>query len=196
MDGDVGELVKRVIGKSYVFTIDANTCKVIAIKERPVKEETPAKQLGPLDPAIYMFPQEDNHFTKKVESIFGGKLPNEKLVTGFKWDKTDTEKKDGINTKTDASYAINRIQDGKIYVSVTNKITTDGVPAGTETLGEFKITGLTNGTGSFSIDAGSGLKTESKSTVKSQQTFKTPKGEQITNISTSHVETVKKLTAN
>ncbi|WP_029278341.1 hypothetical protein [Pedobacter borealis] len=43
MDGDMGEAVKKVIGQSYVCTVDANSRKVIAIKERAIKDTVQTK---------------------------------------------------------------------------------------------------------------------------------------------------------
>lgn len=195
MDGEMGETVKRVIGKSYVFTIDANTHKVIAIKERPVKDTAQAKPQGPLDPGINLFPQEDEALKKRVEGVFGGSISAETPVTGAKWDKSYTDNKGGITTKTNINYTLNRIDGDQIYIDVTGKSIVDGVPEGTEELGEFKISGVFESISNVKLDARTGLLSEVKGTTQGQQIFSTPQGEQKMNISISDVETIKKAGA-
>lgn len=196
MNGDGGEKVKAIIGKGYVFTIDANNRKLIAIKERPVKDTAQARPISPLEPALYLFPNNDDQLKRRVEVIFGGTIPDEKPVTGAKWDKTYSENKGGIIQATTNSYTINRIEGSKIYIDAIIKMTVDGTPDGTAELGEIKVSGLFNGTGSLNIDATTSLMSEAKSIIRGTQTMTTPNGKQKLSMAVSYVETLKKAGTN
>ncbi|WP_029274795.1 DUF6263 family protein [Pedobacter borealis] len=196
MDGDGGEKVKAVIGKSYVFTIDANSRKIITIKERPVKDTAQAQSPSGIEPAINFFPYNDNQLKRRVETIFGGTMPDEKPVNGTKWDKTYSEKNAGITQATTVSYTVNRIDGDKIYLDAITKMTVDGTPDGTAELGEIKVSALFNGTGTLNINKTTGIMSEAKSVIRGTQTMTTPNGRQKLSMAVSYVETVKKVGAN
>ncbi|WP_029278342.1 hypothetical protein [Pedobacter borealis] len=133
---------------------------------------------------------------RDFEFFFGGGIPDEKPVAGLKWDKNYSVNKQGITTSTDINYTISRMEGNKIYIDVINKMATNGVPEGTEESGEFKITGLSNGSGKVTVDGTTGIVSESTSISRGQQTFSTPNGQQKTSMSNSYVVTVKKAATN
>jgi hypothetical protein len=66
LDGDMGVKVKKALGQSYVFTIDANSRKITSIKERVKIETDNEPPMGPM-PDFKIFPQTDTLLLKSVE---------------------------------------------------------------------------------------------------------------------------------
>ncbi len=196
MAGEMGEAVKGVIGKSYVFTIDANTHKVTAIKEGLAKGAAAEKQPGPLDPGTNLFPQDDEALKRRVEGAFGGSISDQTPVAGAKWDRSITDLKKGITTKTTVNYTLNRIDGDQIYIDATGKSIVDGVPEGMEEMGDFNLTAVFDSQTNIKVDAKAGILSEVKSKTKGEQTFYTPQGDHKMNITISDVETVKRTGTN
>lgn len=193
MDGDLGEKVKRVIGKSFVFTLDANSRKITSIKERPQKDAgEPLPPTGP-EPAIERFPQDDIQLSEAVEEIFGAKIQETNLVQGYKWNKNNTVNKKGLTTVSNTSYIINRIEGNKVYVDLTSNGSIEGTPEGSEQMGEMKISGRIAGAGNMIVDETTRLLVESKLEDKGKSDVKTPMGDQKSTDITTTTKLFKKL---
>ncbi|WP_140938400.1 hypothetical protein [Sphingobacterium lumbrici] len=172
MDGGIGVNVKKVLGKSFVFTIDGNTRKVTAIKERPIQEEL-APPSGP-EPNFDLFPKTDDDLHRLIKKIFGAGIPDAQLVKGLKWDSSTSVNTKGIDQKVDAVYTINRIEGGIVFIDVDSKRLANGVLDGTDL--SFSAHFTTKGT--TLIDQATGLLKESKTEENGIEDIKSSEGQE------------------
>ncbi len=187
MAGEMGENVKKILGKSYVFTITTDTRKVTAIKERPDLENL--SQPNDLEPDVRLFPQTDDELNKFVKKLFGGGIPDAQLVTGLKWDTTLSVNTEGVNQTASTIYTINRIEGRIIFIDMASKRSADGTPNGTD----FKFSGNFTAKGTASVDQTTGLLTESKSEENGYEVMKSDKGEDKWIVTKLNLFTIKKL---
>lgn len=192
LDGELGTSVKKTIGQSYVFTIDANSRKIITIKDRPKKDSTvEGPSTGPM-PDYQFFPKDDTALPMNVAEVFGGSVPANTLPkAGYSWGRSDTTKMQGVTKIMNTTFKVDAIQDNKINVALTIKGSTAGTVNGGEQ--EMKISGSSSGTGSEVIDALTGLLIEKKSITNGNSEIETPMGNQkMVNAITSNL-VVKKI---
>lgn len=192
IDGNLGIEIKKTMGQSYVFTIDANSRKIITIKDRPkVVAGVEQEQMSPM-PDHKLFPQSDAMLYKRVGEALGGSLPINALpAAGYSWSRSDTTDRHGLASITDITYKVDTIKDRKINVAITTK----GSDVGTVSTGdmEMKISGSSSGTGSEVIDAGTGLLIEKKVAINGQMSMESDMGPQKVLINTTMKLTIKKI---
>ncbi|WP_029275931.1 hypothetical protein [Pedobacter borealis] len=187
MTGEMGENVKNILGKSYVFTITTDTRKVTGIKEKPDLENLSRPK--DLEPDVSLFPQTDDELYRFVKKIFGGGIPDAQLVTGLKWDANLSVNTDGVNQIVNTIYTINRIEGRIIFIDMASKRSADGTPNGAD----FNFSGNFTAKGTASVDQTTGLLINSKSEENGNEVMKSDKGEDKWIITKLNLFTIKKL---
>jgi hypothetical protein len=182
LEGEMGVGARKMLGNYFVFTIDAKSRKLIAVKESPKKVQL-SQPRGP-EPNVRLFPQTDEQITKAVAKLFGGNIKESAPVTGASWDVSEkVELIPGLTEVKRTSYKISSIGQDKITINEDVKITLER---------ESKEAGTFNGTGTAVVDAITGLLTESKFESKGTQVMNSPMGEQTMSRSTEVLITVRK----
>lgn len=187
LDGEMGDAVKEVIGKSLVFTFDATTKKLVSVDEDPGIE--PQRSQG--GPAVGLFSSNENALRMFAPKIFGGDLPADaKLEIGYKWDQSDNNANGGLDTKFSRHSSITKIEAAKIFITADQTVTSAGSPDGGDGM---TIDSKTTAIGKKTVDQATGLLIESRFDEKGLRTMVNDQGKQNTELNTITILTVKKV---
>ncbi|UKJ06565.1 hypothetical protein [Solitalea lacus] len=187
LDGEMGEAVKEVVGKSLVFTFDATTKKMVSVDEDPGIE--PQRSQG--GPAVGLFFFNEDALRVFAPKIFGGDLPADaKLEVGYKWDQNNNNTNGGMETKVSRHSSITKIEASKLFITIDQTVTVAGSPDGGDGMA---IDSKTSATGKKTVDQATGLLIESRFDEKGLRQMVNDQGKQNTETNTITILTVKKV---
>lgn len=187
LDGEMGEAVKEVVGKSLVFTFDAATKKLVSVDEDPGIE--PQRSQG--GPEVGLFFSNEDALRTFAPKIFGGDIPADaKLEVGYKWDQNNNNTNGGLETKFSRHSSVTKIEAAKVFITVDQTVTVAGSPDGGDGM---TLDSKTSATGKKTVDQATGLLIESRFDEKGLRTMVNDQGKQNTETNTVTILTVKKV---
>lgn len=187
LDGEMGDAVKEVVGKSLVFTFDGATKKLVSVDEDPGIE--PQRSQG--GPAVGFFFANENALSMFAPKIFGGDIPTDaKLEVGYKWDQNNNDTNGGMETKFSRHSSVTKIEAAKIFIAVDQTVTVAGSPDGGDGM---TLDSKTSAIGKKIVDQATGLLIESRFDEKGLRTMVSDEGKQNTETSNITILTVKKV---
>ncbi|NLR78409.1 DUF6263 family protein [Chitinophaga eiseniae] len=186
MEGEIGDPVKTVLGKSTTFTFDGTTKKLVSIDEDPGIQ--PENSQGGPELGLFFF--NEDGLRAFAPKLLGGDLPADaRIEVGYKWDQNNANNNSGMATKFERHSNISKIEPGSILVDVNQTVTSAGSPEGSSMTIDSKSTA----TGKKVIDRATGMLLESRFDDKGLIQTESEEGRGTTEKTTITTLTVKKM---